>query len=87
MPGFLGAVTGRGLESEADHHRRPRAWIGRREIAEDAAADVLALRAYADGLAHLERAVAIDLDGAVEGENSLVGPCGCDRAAQGGKRQ
>jgi hypothetical protein len=88
MPRLLVAVACRRLEVEAhDHLPAAGAWVGGGKIAVDAAADVLALRAYTNGLAHFETAVPMDRDRAVVGEDALIGPCGGRHAADAGQRQ
>ena len=70
-----------------DHARATTVGVAGREVAEDAAADLVALGTHAQRLGHLERAVGPDLDVALPGEDALVGARGRRGREQGQCKQ
>jgi hypothetical protein len=86
-PGLIPAIARGGHEFEANHDGSAVSCrVGSRKIPVDAALDLPALAAHADHFANFQQPIARHRDGAVEGQDSLIGPgrlLQCPPAQQG----
>jgi len=77
VPGLGLAVAGDRLHRELHRGAVAEAiLVGRGEVAEDPAADLVAGGDHADGLGHEHAPARFDRDAAVEGDDPLGGRCG-----------